>query len=122
MAITKTRNPVIGETVPISVTCIKTDGSKLDLTGATIWVTLKTAPVTQADVAAALQINSVGHAAQFVIGTGVFTATLTAANTATLTAGTVYYIDVKVKDAAGAMYYVVPKQTFIFDLWVTRST
>lgn len=122
------RPPVIGETFPMEITCVRSDDehSRLDLTGATIWMTLKTDPTTQADAAAALQIDNGANPTQFEVNipntNGVFTATFTATQTATLTAGTVYYIDVKVKTVEGYVYYPVPIQQIIFDQWVTRST
>ncbi len=126
MAIQKRRNPVIGETVPIDIVCEKEDGTRVDLTGATIWATLKTDPSTQVDAAAAVQIETLHEASQFSVRSpatnGEFTVTFSAANTGGLTAGTIYYIDVKVKDASGNMYYAVPKQPIQFDNWVTRAT
>lgn len=126
MTITKTRNPVIGETVPLYIVCEMSDGSRIDLTGATIWLTLKTDPSTQADAAAIIQLDSLHEPTQFSVDTpatnGVFTVTLSGTNTGTLTAGTIYYIDVKVKDSYGKFYYPVPKQEIQFDDWVTRAT
>ncbi len=125
-AIKKSRDPVIGESVPFEIVCEKTDGTRLDLTGATIWLTLKTDPDSQADAAAAVQIETLHEPTQFGIATpatnGEFTVELSGTNTAGLTAGTIYYVDVKVKDAAGHFYYPVQKQPLQFTQWVSRAT
>jgi hypothetical protein len=124
--IEKKRNPVIGETCPLKITCTRSDKTRVDLTGATMWLTLKTAPDTQADAAAALQLDSLHEYTQFSIVApptrGVFTVTMSATNTAALTAGTIYYIDVKVRDSLGNMYFPVPNQPLQFTQWVSRAT
>lgn len=124
--IIKKRRPVVGETVPIKVTCKRADGTPLDLESATMWVTIKTDPDTQDDASAVIQIDSVNESSQFQTASpasnGIFTATLLHTDTDDLDAGTLYYIDIKVKDASGNMYYPAPNQTIIFDEWVTRST
>jgi len=112
--------------VPIRVRVGRADRTRVDLTGATMWLTLKTDPDTQGDVLAALQINNVDHPTQFSVESpatrGVFTVTMSHTQTAALSAGLQYRVDVKVKDAAGSIYFPVPNQVLQFDQWVTQAT
>lgn len=123
LTITRENNPIIGDDFYLILTAKRTKKGALDLTGAKIYVTLKTA-LTVADVSASIQKNSATNPTYFTIvdaTSGKFEVIIPGADTANLTADTDYYIDVAVITSGGAQVTVV-NDVVRFDMDVTRAT
>lgn len=116
--------PVIGESVPIHVYARTRKGDWYDLSGTTkIYCTLKS-DLTVLDASASLQINSSSNPSSFDLtkaASGEIIVTLPHTSTAGLTAGTLYYMDIKA--IWGSLQkYIVRNSEMRFAQWVTRST
>jgi len=120
-----TPNPKIGDTLHLRLRDLKNgDGKAYDLSSATkIYATIKDS-LADADVDAAAQIDSVNESNQFILtyaSTGNIDVIYSPTNTAALTAGVLYYIDVKAIWTTGDIVSIV-RDTIIFDEPVTKSS
>ena len=120
-----TPNPKIGDTLHLRLRDLKDgDGKPYDLSTATkIYATIKDS-LADADVDAAAQIDSVNEPTQFILtyaSTGNIDVIYSPTNTAALTAGVLYYIDVKTIWTTGDIVSIV-RDTIIFDEPVTKSS
>lgn len=118
-------NPKLGDTLRIRLRNLKDgDGKPYDLSTATkIYATIKDS-LADADVDAAAQIDSVNESNQFILtyaSTGNIDVIYSPTNTAALTAGVLYYIDVKAIWTTGDIVSIV-RDTIIFDEPVTKSS
>jgi len=118
-------NPKIGDTLHLRLRDLKNgDGKAYDLSSATkIYATIKDS-LADADVDAAAQIDSVSEPTQFILtyaSTGNIDVIYSPTNTAALTAGVLYYIDVKAIWTTGDIVSIV-RDTIIFDEPVTKSS
>lgn len=99
-----------GDTSPLITGTVLLDGVAVDITGATLWFTVKTA-VTVADNTASLALStSLGGVAILVAASGTFTISITATQMAALAAGATsatYVYDVQYKALAGQIYTLV---------------
>jgi hypothetical protein len=97
------------------------DGQPYDLSGAKIYAHIKNT-LSEADIAADVTLNSATNPTQFIMtyaSTGNLDVIFSTTNTA-LTAGTLYYIDVKAVWTTGTVVEVV-RDTIIFDAPVTLA-
>jgi hypothetical protein len=120
-----TPNPKIGDTLHLRLRDLKDgDGKPYDLSTATkIYATIKDS-LADADVDAAAQIDSVNESNQFILtygSTGNMDAIFSPSDTSGLTAGTLYYIDVRAIWNTGEVVSIV-RDTIIFDEPVTKSS
>lgn len=118
-------NPKIGDTLHLRLRDLKNgDGKAYDLSSATkIYATIKDS-LADADVDAAAQIDSVSESNQFILtyaSTGNIDVIYSPTNTAALTAGVLYYIDVKAIWSGGEIISLL-RDTIIFDEPVTKSS
>lgn len=116
-------NPTTKTTLPLYIRDLLTkDGLPYDVSGAKLYAHIKDS-LADADAAANVSINTTDNATQFVItyaSTGNVDVIFTSTNT-NLTAGTLYYIDVKAIWPDGTALEVV-RDTIIFDTPVTLAT
>ena len=120
-----TRN-VVGDEVKITIRDLRMEnGNVYDLSGASkIYCTVKAA-LADLDNAALININSVTNATQFILtdaANGNISVILTATNSATLTAGTRYFLDVKAIWADGTIVSLVNEPEFSLIGRVTLAT
>jgi len=120
-----TPNPKIGDTLHLRLRDLKDgDGKAYDLSSASkVYATIKDS-LADADVDAAAQIDSVNEPTQFILtyaSTGNIDVIYSPTNTAALTAGVLYYIDVKAIWTTGEIVSIV-RDTIIFDEPVTKSS
>jgi hypothetical protein len=115
--------PVTRTTLPLYIRGLKTkDGLPYDLSGAKLYAHIKDS-LAEADAAADVTINSTSNASQFTTtyaSTGNVDVIFTSTNTA-LTAGTLYYVDVKAVWVDGTSLEIV-RDTIVFDNPVTLAT
>jgi len=117
--------PKVGDTLHIRLRNLKDgDGKPYDLSTATkIYATIKDS-LADADVDASAQIDSVNESNQFILtygSTGNMDAIFSPSDTSGLTAGTLYYIDVKAIWSGGEIISLL-RDTIIFDEPVTKSS
>jgi len=120
--ITTTRNPILGDDFYLICDAKRVKKGPLNLTGAKIYVTFKSA-LTDLDAAAAIQKNSTDHASYFSVtdaSNGKFEVIVPGADIDDLTADTDYYVDVQVITSGGALVSIV-RDVVRFDQQVTRA-
>jgi len=120
-----TPNPKIGDTLHLRLRDLKDgDGKAYDLSSASkVYSTIKDS-LSDADGDAAVQIDSLSEPTQFILAyasTGNIDVIYSPTNTAALTAGVLYYIDVKAIWTTGDIVSIV-RDTIIFDEPVTKSS
>ena len=123
VTITRAENPLVGDDFYLMCHAKRTKKGPLDLTGAKIYFTVKSA-LTDADGAAALQKNSTSNPTYFSItdaANGKFEVIIPGADVDALTANTDYYVDVQVITSGGALVTVV-YDIVRFDQDVTLAT
>ena len=121
--ITKEANPILGDDFYLICQAKRTKKGPINLTGAKIYITFKSA-LTDLDAAAALQKNSTDNSSYFSTtdaAAGKFEVTVPGADVDDLNADTDYYVDVQVVTSTGALVSVV-YDVVRFDQQVTRAT
>jgi len=121
--ITRDENPILGDDFYLVCQAKRNKKGPLDLTGAKIYVTFKTA-LTDVDGSAAIQKNSTTNPTYFNIidaVAGKFEVIVSGTDTDGLTADTDYYVDVQVITSSGALVTVV-YDVVRFDMQVTQAT
>jgi|BioPla2DNA2_1021312.scaffolds.fasta_scaffold09932_2 hypothetical protein len=118
-------NPKLGDTLHIRLRQLKdADGQPYNLLGASkIYATIKDS-LSDPDVSADAQIDSVTNPGQFVLtyaNSGDMDAIFSSTDTGSLVAGTLYYIDVRAIWNTGEVVSLV-HDTIVFDKPVTLST
>ena len=116
-------NPTTLTTLPLYIRGLKDkDGKKYDLSGVSKFYAHIKDELTDSDATAAVTINSTSNPTQFVTtyaSTGNLDVIFSTTNT-NLTAGTLYYIDVKAVWADGTVVELV-RDTIVFDVPVTLA-
>jgi len=123
LTITRKNNPILGDDFYLICHAKRTKKGPLDLTGAKIYVTIKTA-LSLVDGSASIQKNSTDNPTYFSVtdaSNGKFEVTIPGTDIDDLSADTDYYIDVQVITSGLSLVTVVYDKVR-FDQQVTRST
>ena len=112
----KIKDYIRGDTRVINLACLKSDGTALDLTGATVRFTLSATQAPTDDLSAILQKSVFTHTSP---AAGLTQITINPADTQNLTPGS-YFYDVQVKDASGNITSI-KQDTFIINPDITRT-
>lgn len=116
-------NPKVEDTLHIRLRNLKDgDGKAFDLSSALIYATIKDS-LADADASADAQIDSTNESDQFILtyaDSGNIDVIFSSADT-DLTAGTLYYIDVRAIFSTGEVISLM-RDTIVFDTPVTLST
>lgn len=118
--------PMLGDTIYIVCRDLKDrDRNVYDLSGVSKWYCTVKSDLTVADASAQIHIDSATNPTQFVLtsaATGKITVILSPTNSAALTAGTFYYLQLKGIYASGEMVSVVYEPEFMVVERVVKST